>query len=412
MIRRGVVGDLMAALGDTPVVFIQGPRQAGKSTLAQAALGERPGQYLTLDDVAVLRAATSDPDGFVAGLSGRVVLDEVQLAPGLFRAIKASVDRDRRPGRFLLTGSANALLVPEVAQALAGRLELITLWPFSQGEIEERLERFVDASFERVFEPSVSREAVTWADLVDRIARGGFPEAQGRRSGERRRAWFRSYESTVLDRDVREIANIEGRRELPRLLRLTAARTAGLLNAADLARDAAMAQSTLRRYWTLFEMTFLVNTLPAWSTNRGHRIAKAPKVHVVDSGLLCHLLGLDERALRGDALWSGQVLESFVAGELSRQIGWSQSRPTLHHFRTHTRQEVDLVLEHPDGRVVGVEVKRSASPSAADFRGLRHLREIAGARFYRGVVLYLGANVVPFGENLYAVPISALWLTA
>jgi predicted AAA+ superfamily ATPase len=397
------------ALRDTPVVFVQGPRQCGKSTLAQhLADAGHPADYFTLDDAASLRAALADPDGFVAGLPERVILDEVQRAPELFRAIKASVDRRRQPGRFLLTGSAQALGLPTVAESLAGRMEVLTLWPFSQGEIEGRVDGLVDALFAAQFQPR-RLAAEGWPALAERIARGGFPEAVARAGGARRRAWFDSYVTTILERDVRELANVSGLRELPLLLRLAASRAMGLLNFADLARDAAMPQTTLTRYWSLLEATFLLRALPPWRANLGRRLVKTPKVAFTDSGLLCHLLGLDAARLQGDDLMAGAALESFVAGELSRQITWSETRPQLFHFRTHAQQEVDFVLEDGRGRLIGIEVKKTASPSAGDFKGLRHLQAATGKRFLRGVLLYTGAGSVAFGPGLYALPVSALW---
>lgn len=397
------------ALQDTPVVFVQGPRQAGKSTLTEQlrAQGYEAG-YVTLDDAVSLKAALDDPDGFVAGLPPQVVIDEVQRAPELFRAIKASVDRKRKPGRFLLTGSAQALVLPKVSESLAGRMEVLTLWPFSQGEIEGRVDQFVDACFAAEF-PLRKLPAEGWPRLAERIARGGFPEVVARAAGARRRAWFDAYVQTILERDVRELANVAGLRDLPVLLRLAATRATGLLNFADLARDAAMPTTTLARYWAMFEATFLVRTLQPWSANLGKRLVKAPKVALGDSGLLCHLLGLDATRLQGGDLMAGAALESFVAGELARQIGWSGTRPALFHFRTHGQQEVDFLLEDARGRLVGIEVKKTASPDGSDFKGLRYLQEAVGKRFLRGVLLYTGTESVAFGPNLYALPVSALW---
>ncbi len=397
------------ALKDTPVVFVQGPRQSGKSTLTEhlREQGYDAG-YVTLDDTVSLKAALDDPDGFIAGLPPQVVIDEVQRAPELFRAIKASVDRKRKPGRFLLTGSAQVLVLPKVSESLAGRMEVLTLWPFSQGEIEGREERFIDACFAAEF-PLRKLKAEGWPALAGRIARGGFPEVVARAAGARRRAWFEAYVKTILERDVRELANVAGLRDLPVLLRLAASRAMGLLNFADLSRDAVMPTTTLTRYWAMFEATFLVRSLPPWSANLGKRLVKAPKVTFGDSGLLCHLLGLDAARLQGGDLMAGAALESFVAGELTRQIGWSETRPALFHFRTHGQQEVDFVLEDARGRIVGIEVKKTASPDGSDFKGLRHLQEAVGKRFLRGVLLYTGTESVAFGPNLYALPVSALW---
>jgi uncharacterized protein len=406
---RHITPQIWDALQDTPVVFLQGPRQCGKTTLVRQLISAGyHAEYVTLDDASALEAALADPDGFVAALPEQVVLDEVQRAPDLFRAIKGSVDRRRKPGRFLLTGSAQALVLPKVSESLAGRMEVLTLGPFSQGEIEGRVEGFVDACFAKEFAPRTPR-AEGWPALVQRIVRGGFPEVVARTAAARRRAWFESYVTTILERDVRELANVSGLRELPTLLRLAASRAMGLLNFADVSRDAAMPQTTLQRYWALFEATFLVGSLPAWHANLGLRLVKAPKVLLGDTGLLCHLLGLDAARLSSDDLMTGAALECFVAGELTKQISWSETRPGLFHYRTHAQQEVDFVLEDARGQLVGIEVKKTASPTSSDFKGLRHLSEQTGRRFLRGVLLYTGSTTVAFGPNLHAVPVSALW---
>jgi uncharacterized protein len=406
---RHVTPHILAALRDTPVVYLQGPRQAGKTTLAQSLRDDGyDAEYVTLDDAVMLAAAHGDPDGFIAGLPERVILDEVQRAPDLLRAIKRSVDTTRKPGRFLLTGSAQALVLPKVSESLAGRMEVLTLWPFSQGEIRGRKEGFVDACFAREFKPGKYTDT-SWSSLAEHIATGGYPEALARSEGSRRQAWFGAYLTTILERDVRDLANIAALRALPRLLRLAASRAMSLLNFADLSRDAAMPQTTLQRYWALFEATFLVRSLPPWHANLGLRLVKTPKVLMADPGLLCHLLGVDAARLQADDLMTGAALECFVADELTKQIPWSLTRPGLFHYRTHTQQEVDFVLEDSRGRLVGIEVKKTASPVNGDFKGLRHLRQQTGKRFLRGILLYTGSASVAFESNLHTVPVSALW---
>lgn len=394
------------ALGDTPVVLIHGPRQSGKTTLAEVIAGERGRQRLSLDRTPVLAAARSDPDGFVDGLGGPVLLDEVQRAPELFAAIKHSVDRDRTPGRFLLTGSANALVLPRLSESLAGRMEVRTLWPLTQAEIEGSATNFVDRLFgEGALAPGEAGEADIW----DRVLRGGYPEAVSRGSAERRAAWFGAYIDTLLQRDVRDLANIEGLIELQHLLRLLAARSANLLNYADLTRGLTLSQSTVKRYFALLEAMFLIMRVPAWSTNQSSRVVKSAKVCVCDSGLCAAILGADRDRMSKDGTLRGLLLETFVAGELVRLLGSARVLARAHHFRTQAGAEVDVVLEGADGRVVGVEVKSGASIDRDAFRGLEALRDAAPDRFHRGVVLYSGSDVVPFGEGLSAAPISALW---
>lgn len=403
---------LLAALGDSRVVFLHGARQSGKSTLVQSLIGPRyRAQYLTLDDATVLSAAQRDAQGFVAAIEGPAILDEVQRVPDLLWAIKVAVDRDPRPGRFLLTGSANARVVPAIAEALAGRVELLTLWPFSQGEIDGTPEDFVDWLFTRKA-PRPARLDAAWKDVIRRILRGGFPEVIERSAADRRRAWFGSYVTTILQRDVRDIADIEGLAEMPRLLAIAAARTSALLNHAEMSRSTSIPQTTLRRYFTILEATFLLRLVPPWLPNVGKRLVKSPKMVLCDTGLAASLLGADETRLQDDPSLTGRLLETFITMELIKQASWSDSQPHVHHYRSHARHEVDIVLEHPDGRIAGIEVKASASVAERDLRGLNDLAALAGERFFRGVVLYGGHQVVPFAPNLHALPLMCLWSAA
>lgn len=409
MKERILSRQLIAALQDTPVVFIQGPRQAGKTTLVLEL--EKQGwkaEYKTLDDSSVLALAQSDPDGFIANLPERIILDEVQRAPEIFRAIKLSVDRNRRPGRFLLTGSANALLLPKASDSLAGRMEVLTLLPFSQNEIEGTPVDFVDRLFSDYFGPrKITPES--WSNVARRIVLGGFPEAIERQDAERRFAWFGSYCTTLIERDIRDLTNIQGHRDLPRLLRLAALRSGSLLNHADLARDAGLPHSSLQRYWSLLEAIFFVRTIPAWSGNLGLRMVKSPKVLLNDTGLLCHLIGLTYERLLGDDLLAGPVLESFVATELLKQSGTSKTRPSLYHYRTHKQQEVDLVLEDSQGRLVAIEVKKTSSPAPNDFDAMRRMRDAVGDRFLRGILFHQGREWVYSDPAMQMVPLPALW---
>ncbi|MDI6773053.1 MAG: ATP-binding protein [bacterium] len=408
MFRRHLTTPLLAALGDTPVVLLHGARQVGKSTLVQkVASGRHPARYLTLDDAAVLAAARSDPSGFISGFKEPLVIDEVQRAPELFLPIKAAVDRDRRPGRFLLTGSANVLLQPKLSESLAGRMEVLNLWPLSQGEIAGVVEEFIDRVFARALVlPSATN--LERDEIARRIAAGGYPEAV-LRSTARRPAWFRAYVTTILQRTVRDLADIERLHEIPRLLSVLAARTGTLLNVADLSRTLGIPQTTLQRYLVLLQTTFLVHLMPAWTSKVRKRLLKSPKILAVDTGLAGHLTGVDSRTLpTHPELW-GPFVETAVAMELMKQAGWSTTQPTMYHMRTAKGEEVDVVLEAPSGEIVGVEVKSAVSVDADDFRGLRVLAEISGRRFLRGILLYLGSQAVPFAANLYALPINSVW---
>lgn len=408
MLPRHAATQLQEGLGDTPVVYLQGARQTGKSTLAKDLAERQFESYLTLDDAAVLAAATDDPQGFVAGLARPAVIDEAQRASALAIAIKAAVDVDRRPGQFLLTGSAGVMTLPKLAESLAGRMELHTLWPLSQGEICGVGETFIDRLFAvELATPAVAPVAEN--DVIDRICAGGYPEARSRRTGRRRGAWFDAYIDAILQRDIRELANIDRLLDMPRLLGLLASRTGQLVNQADLARTLGLPQTTLKRYMALLETTFLVQRLPAWFTNIGKRLVKAPKLMLVDTGLLAHLVDADAARLRRNRMLLGHLLENFVAMEVTKQLGWCQHRCRLFHFRTEAGAKVDLVMEDRAGQLVGVEVKCTATLQSQHFAGLRALAEVAGDRFVRGVVVYLGAEVVPFGAALHALPVGQVW---
>lgn len=411
MITRHITPRIVEALRDTPVVYLQGARQTGKSTLAQAIAQERGFKsYLTLDTAAILSAAESDPEGFIAGLEGPVVIDEVQRVPRLAIAIKAAVDKRRRAGQFLLTGSASVMTLPKLSESLAGRVELHTLWPFSQGELTGRRETFVDRLFGAKFKSSLGEiNADGNGDIVKKLIVGGYPESQIRTKDERRQAWFDSYLTAILQRDVRELTNIDRLAEVPRLLALLASRTCQLLNYADIARSLMIPQTTLKRYLSLLEMTFLVRLLPAWYANVGKRLAKSPKLLLSDTGLMLHLLAVDAVRLRSDRTLLGHVLENFAAMELIKQLGWSRKKCGLFHFRTNTGSEADLVLEDTSGRLAGIEVKAGATVERKDFRGIESLADAVGDRFVRGVVLYAGEESVPFSNRLLALPFQELW---
>lgn len=408
MIERHLKPLVLEALGDTRVVVVLGARQVGKSTLVQEiAAGDRPSTILSLDDRATLDAALDDPTGFVAGLEPPVVIDEVQRAPDLMLAIKVRVDRDQTPGQFLLTGSANLLTAPRIADALPGRAEYLRLTPFSQGEMRGAQEAFVPSLFEGRW-PQVTSVEVGRGAYAERLAVGGYPAALGRSTGRRQR-FFASYVDSIIDRDLRTVADVQDSANVRRLLSALAATSASLTNVEALARDLGVAPNTVRAHSDLLETLFLVARAPAWSANLLNRVVKAPKAYVADSGLLCHLLGIDEARIAADGTLAGVVFETFVATEIARQIAWQDDAPRQYHYRDRDGREVDIVLERRGGAVVGLEVKSSASVSPRDFRGLRHLRDKLGDRFKGGVVLYTGPSTVPFGDRLAAVPLAGLW---
>jgi len=412
MYRRLIEKKLLAALADTRVVLLNGARQTGKSTLVQLVATQRGGRYLTLDDPATAGLARSDPSALVREAGHFMVIDEVQHAPDLFPAIKRVVDADGRPRQFLLTGSANVFLLPRLAESLAGRMEILPLHPLSQGELADNEANLVDALFDATPWQAGAQSLDHRVAVCERVIAGGFPEAVARTPGERRDAWFRSYVASLLQRDVRDMANIDGMTDMPRLLSLLAARSSALMNMSEVSRAAGIAHSTLRRYLALLQATFIFQPLPAWSTNIGKRFVKSPKIHLLDSGLAAHLRGDVDAAALAQSPNLGPLLESFVVQEVRKLLGWSRQAATPYHFRTAIGQEVDLVLEAPGQRIAGIEVKASSNVSQGDFSGLRALAETAGDKFVGGVVLYLGEQRLRFADKLWALPISVLWEAA
>lgn len=407
LITRFTMPALGLALADSPVVLIHGPRQCGKTTLA-LQVGTRAGyEYFSLDDAAILDAALHDPTGFVDDLPPRTILDEVQRAPSLFTALKRRVDRNRAPGQFLLTGSANVLLVPTLADSLAGRMAILRLHPLAQCELQGEVPGFLDALFDGRFRAGTKERLGN--DLLTRVIAGGYPSALTRATPTRRAAWYRDYVETLVQRDVRHMTRIASLDALPRLLALAAGQTGRLLNVSDLAAPFQLSRPTIREYVTLLARVFLLEELPPWHTNRLKRLVKTPKVHLGDTGVAAALLGLDLASLREDRETFGQLLETFVFQELRRQASWRDEEIRFHHFRDRDGVEVDIVLERGGRALGGIEVKASATVTTKDFNGLRKLREAAGRRFAAGVVLYDGEATIGYGDSLYAVPIRTLW---
>lgn len=412
MLRSGLVprraaGAISDALADTRVVLVNGARQVGKSTLVRAVAADRDAEWRDLDRVADRQSALADPEGFVA-FDGLVVIDEIQRMPELLLAIKVAVDNDPRPGRFLLTGSARLLGLRDVPDTLPGRMETIELWPFSQGEIDGSPDNFVDTAFR--LGPEIRHDsAVTRAEYAERLVRGGLPEATAREDTRRRGRFLDSYVQNLIDREVRELSEIERVPEMVSLTRLLAARSGLIVAANSLENDLRLSRPTIARYLQLLEEVFLVKRIPGWSRNLGARTTNASKLTFVDSGVAAQLLAQDAHSLRRPGAPFGPLLEGFVLSELARQLTWSEEFVDLYHYRDQNKVEVDAVLENRHGQVVGIEVKAASTVRPDDFNGLRRLAERLGDDFVAGLLLYTGTGTLPFGPKLRALPVSALW---
>ncbi len=403
--HRSIEKHIVEALADTPVVLVAGPRQAGKTTLVRQ-LATQEMRYLTLDDELTLLAAREDPAGMVRSLD-RAVIDEVQRAPQLLLAIKKSIDEDRRPGRFLLTGSANLMLLPTVADSLAGRMETFTLLPLSQSELRGSSVNWVDAAFSGTL-PKVSRPVVG-SELVDVILRGGYPEAVSRASQRRCSAWLRQYIAAIIQRDVRDVASIEKLAQLPRFLRSLALVSGQMCNYTHLGGQVGLDSKTAARYTGVFEQMFLLKRVDVWAHNRLKRLVKTPKLQFIDAGILAFLIDLGVVEAKQDRRRFGNVLESFVYGELLKHATAAEGSFQLFYYRDMDMVEVDIVIENAAGQIVCVEVKAGATVRPEDLHGLKKIASAAGSQFRMGVLLYDGTETLPLGNRLWAAPLSTLW---
>jgi predicted AAA+ superfamily ATPase len=404
---RNIKENLEKALRRSPVVCLTGPRQSGKTVLMQEVAKERNYMYVTFDNIHMLTVAKNNPIGFINNIKKPVVLDEVQRVPELFLAIKKDVDEHREPGRFALTGSANPLLIPSLGDSLAGRMEIFYLYPFSQGELLHKKETFLDRIFQqRVHE--VTPEEITSVAMVKRIFTGGFPPVHAM-SDEDRYAWFSGYVTNLIERDVKDLVNVTDLVDFPKLLNLLATRVSGLINFADVSRDCALVTTTLRRYLALLQTLYMIQFNKPWFSNLGLRFVKAPKLYFTDTGLLSYVLDLSREKLTLDSTFGGKLFENFIVSELYKQATWYQGRVGMYHLRDHGGNEVDIILENPQGEIVAIEAKATETVTPRDFKVLKFLQEKMGKRFIAGIVMYQGAEVVPAGDQLFALPASSLW---
>lgn len=407
LLARPVLASLRAALRDTPVVCVLGARQSGKTTLVRTL---EPGHaYLTFDDEAVLSFARSDPAGFVEALPRRVILDEIQRAPELLRSLKAAVDRDRRPGRFVLTGSANLLLLPGLGDSLAGRMEVIQLHPLTAAERSRQPGRFLSRFLEGRLKTTIVAEAPgRRSALAEFVVAGGFPEAVFRRPA-RARAWHREYLKTLLERDVKDVARVRDATTVGRLFELLVLRTGELLNVSGLGQDLGIRRETVEHYLEVCERLYLVRRLQPWHRNFAKRLVKSPKVHVVDSGLAATFSALTAADQVAQRTRFGHLIESFVVQQIIAQAGWTDPDLRFWHYRDKDLVEVDLVLTR-GSETWGVEVKSAVTATPADGHGLRRLAERCGSNYRGGVLLYAGASTLPLGNPRdLAVPLTRLW---
>ena len=402
---RLIAARVAEALTDTPVVLIAGPRQAGKTTLVRQ-MANQGLRYLTLDDELTRLAAKEDPVGMIRSLD-RAIIDEIQRAPQLLLAIKKTVDEDRRPGRFLLTGSANLLTLPSVADSLAGRMETLTLLPLSQSEMHGTTLNWLDSAFAGVL-PKVSTPVVGEA-LVEAVLRGGYPEAVSRATPRRRTTWARQYIDAIIQRDIRDVAGVDRLDQLPRFLQALAQVSGQMCNYTQLGGQIGLDHKTAARYVSVFEQMYLLKRVEVWARNRLNRVVKTPKVQFIDSGLLSTLIDLTPAIAAQDRSRFGHVLETFVYGELLKHATSADGDYQLLYYRDHDQFEVDVVVENAGGQLVGVEIKAAASVGTSDLRGLKRLASMAGDQFKLGVILYDGTETLPLGNRIWAAPISSLW---
>ncbi len=412
--HRNLEHKLAESLGDTRVVMIAGPRQSGKTTLAQKLTASShspnrpPGRpYVTLDDDGTYQAAIDDPVSFIRQFE-YVTIDEIQRAPELVRRIKISVDEDQRPGRFLLTGSANILTIPTVTESLAGRMTIETLLPLSQSEIEGAERNVIDALFD---DPDKAFPFGPYdvSDIEARVLKGGYPEMLTRSSQARRRAWADAYIGTLLTRDIKEILDAHHLKDIDKLLRASAIQSAQLVVYAHIANDLKLSTPTVQRYMRTLEQMYLIAFLPAWHRNDLKRLIKTPKLHFLDSGLLSSIRKITIDSIRNDRSAFGSILESFIFSELQKHSAWSDEHYDFSHYRDKDKVEVDFIIERGPHELIGVEVKASATVRAEDFKGLNRLQSVAGKAFKGGALIYTGDKVLSFGPMMKAIPVSAFW---
>lgn len=434
MYSRHLYSDVLDMLGEFRIVYVTGPRQSGKTTLVRGVAAELGMRYLTLDDPAVQAAAASDPYGFVRSFDNEsVVLDEFQQVPELVPAIKAASDRfgsvppDRQglavppKGLFLLTGSADIFRSARAQEALPGHMARLELLPLSVAELRGSRQNLIDYLLEGDFSPSRAavrdHQAPTREEIARLILLGGYPEVQSM-SRRARTTWFRSYTEGRFFKDFDTLYSARGdyHSRLRALAPYLAGLSGNLLKYANLANDLELNDKLAKSYAEVLELMFLIRRVPSYRKNLGRRLTvRMPKLHFVDTGLAAHLLGLRTEARLLTSSHYGALLENLLFMECAKHAEWAEEEVGQYHFRDKRKREVDIVLERPDGRIVGVEVKASATLRHRDFDGLAALAEFAGTAFERGVMVYTGSQTLPFHRGplrLYALPLARIAATA
>jgi len=399
---------ILKALDVSPIVLLTGGRQTGKTTLMRELAKEKGYDFISLDNLRYLSAAREDPIGMLEQFTAPIIIDEVQRAPELALPMKMKVDEERKPAMYLLTGSSNPLVAPKLNDSLAGRMFIFHLWPLSQAELRQSKPDVLEMLFAKDWCP---QKYIRWehAEMIETLLKGGYPTVQNL-AYDMREEWFSQHLRTLLERDIQDLTHIRKLLELPNLLRLLADRTSALMNVSELARTLQIPVSTVTVYLSLLEALFLVVRQPAWHKNMTKKMAKAPKMYLVDTAMIAYLVGADARRLSHDLHLLGRMFETFIVLEILKLMSWCSIRLQSYHFRTASGIEVDMVLENRSGEIVGIEIKMSETVRGEDFKGLRTLQQEVGSNFVRGVVLYPGSDVVAFGENLYALPVMALFV--
>lgn len=408
MFSRLIKDKIQLALQDTPVVYIMGPRQSGKTTIVKEMISN-DWEYVTFDDAAQLNIAKSDPVGFIRNFPKEkfIVLDEVQRLPEIFVSIKQAVDENRTPGRFLLTGSANALLLPKLSDSLAGRIEAIPLSTLSEYELLDREPAFLDKLLQG--ESPATKEIRIRSHLIKRIVTGCFPEPVQRENESRIRSWYNNYLQSLIQKDIKDLGHIEHHDDMKKLLEVLTLYSGKLINFSELGEKVGLNRATVKKYTALLQQLFLVETLPAWHSNAYKRLIKTPKIHIVDTGIICSARGINTEKIIANPDLYGSLLETFIFNELKKQSNFTDEKINFYHYRDKDKVEVDLIIENGLGELFGIEIKAASSINAKDFVGLRKFKEIADKKFKIGILLYDGDLTTSFGDKLFAVPIAALW---